>query len=187
MVKSFYFKQVKKGQAAIEFLMTYGWMLLVVLIVGALIFSFVDFGNLLPASIDISNPSIQPIVADSTVLTNAAGTQADIFIAFRYQGANPMEINLSGHRITYNFGDSECNTVTRIVNNDLGTGGTTLDTAGDTLRFRQGHAGFLEFSSCGDMSEVDVVEGSIELSFESIQTGVPVRAFGTLRLPKSNN
>ena len=38
----------KKGQAAIEFLMTYGWMLLVVLIVGALIFSFVDFGSLLP-------------------------------------------------------------------------------------------------------------------------------------------
>jgi len=48
-------KNNKKGQAAIEFLMTYGWMLLVVLIVGALIFSFVDFGSLLPNKIDLNN------------------------------------------------------------------------------------------------------------------------------------
>jgi len=49
------FWKQKKGQAVIEFLMTYGWMLLVVLIVGALIFSFVDFGSLLPNKLDLSN------------------------------------------------------------------------------------------------------------------------------------
>ena len=49
------FNKNKGGQAAIEFLMTYGWMLLVVLIVGALIFSFVDFGSLLPNKIELNN------------------------------------------------------------------------------------------------------------------------------------
>lgn len=182
MVKSFYFKQVKKGQAAIEFLMTYGWMLLVVLIVGALIFSFVDFGNLLPASIDISNPSIQPIVADSTVIVDGTGNEADIFIAFRYQGANPMEIDVNGaHNLTYNFGESSCTGVDQIRNNDIDSTVTTGD-----IRFRQGHAGFIRFTGCDGMNQIDVVEGDVQIEFRSIQTGVDVRAFGNLRLPKSN-
>ena len=42
----------KRGQVAVEFLMTYGWMLLIVLIVGALVFSFVDFGGLLPNTLE---------------------------------------------------------------------------------------------------------------------------------------
>lgn len=178
-------KTNKKAQAAIEFLMTYGWMLLVVLIVGALIFSFVDFGGLLPNSITFSSANIQPIVGDSFVSTANAGT---FLVAFRYNGAQPVSFNFNStnlalYNITYNFGDSSCGSaeLQQISNADAGTPATSN---GESVRFRNGHAGFIEFRGCPDLDEIDVAEGTIKLTFVSEQTGASTPIFGDLRLTK---
>ncbi|MEC8339169.1 MAG: hypothetical protein VXZ40_00965 [Nanoarchaeota archaeon] len=175
-------KTNRKAQAAIEFLMTYGWMLLVVLIVGALIFSFVDFGGLLPNQITFSSANIQPIVGDSFV--TGTGT---ILVAFSYNGAQPIEFehNSSGqHNVTYNFGDSSCTDVRVIRNNDLTGAAAEVSVAGNDIRFRNGHAGFIEFQNCPDMNALDVVEGEIKLTFSSTQTGAVTPVFGDIRLTK---
>ena len=94
------FKRNKKGQAAIEFLMTYGWMLLVVLIVGALIFSFVDFGSLLPNKLDLSNN----LRGDPTGSLARSGTN-DVKVVFKYNGQKRVLIGLSGATIKTDLGE----------------------------------------------------------------------------------
>ncbi len=93
----------KKGQAAIEFLMTYGWMLLVVLIVGALIFSFVDFGSLLPNKVELSNNLRADPTGSVAYSKDAASTTAKnmVTVSFRYNGVKRVTIdgNSSGRII----------------------------------------------------------------------------------------
>jgi len=60
--------------------MTYGWMLLVVLIVGALIFSFIDFGALLPNKLDLTGN----IRADSSQLLATSGNDNTVNVVFTY-------------------------------------------------------------------------------------------------------
>ena len=83
-------KSNKKGQAAIEFLMTYGWMLLVVLIVGALIFSFVDFGGLLPSQVDLSPP-----LRGDNALVSASSDNDKVNFIFSYVGSRSSTITPS--------------------------------------------------------------------------------------------
>ncbi|MCA9460473.1 MAG: hypothetical protein KC550_08055, partial [Nanoarchaeota archaeon] len=88
------FNKNNKGQAAIEFLMTYGWMLLVVLIVGALIFSFVDFGTLLPNKLDLSN-DLRGVATEMTAYSNDFATPKNNTITgvFAYNGAQKISID----------------------------------------------------------------------------------------------
>lgn len=175
----------KKGQAAIEFLMTYGWMLLVVLIVGALIFSFVDFGSLLPNKVEFSSVNIQPIVADSFATVGAGGS-GRILIAFKYNGVSPIEFdydNTGKYNVSYNYGDSSCVDVLRIYNNDIGQESTSASP--NPIRFRNGHSGYVEFQNCADFDQVDVVEGSVRMEYTSTQTGASTPFSGSLRLTKS--
>lgn len=131
----------KKGQAAIEFLMTYGWMLLVVLIVGALIFSFVDFGALLPNKVELSNN----LRADSTgsVAYSSNGLEANqVKIVFGYNGAKRAMIGPEGAKIETELGDV-CN-ATSLMN--LDTDDAVDGTPGnDTTAFLNGHDGLMNF------------------------------------------
>ena len=91
----------KKGQAAIEFLMTYGWMLLVVLIVGALIFSFVDFGSLLPSQVDLS----PPLRGDNALVSAQGGlTTSKVQFILSFIGSRSSLINFSKATLTSDVG-----------------------------------------------------------------------------------
>lgn len=114
------FNNKKQGQAAIEFLMTYGWMLLVVLIVGALIFSFVDFGALLPKKVDLGNnlkgdgEGSLAYAFDSSLTDK----QDEVDIVFTYIGSTQARINYTAGRITTDLGEN-CYSY-RIENVDTG-------------------------------------------------------------------
>ncbi|USN43906.1 MAG: hypothetical protein H6500_05970 [Candidatus Woesearchaeota archaeon] len=102
------FNKSNRGQAAIEFLMTYGWMLLVVLIVGALIFSFVDFGSLLPNKVDLNN-QLRGSAAESLAYSNDAANGDNVNemrIVFSYIGAKQALINYDGGEIIDSLGNS---------------------------------------------------------------------------------
>ena len=92
----------KKGQAAIEFLMTYGWMLLVVLIVGALIFSFVDFGSLLPSQVDLS----PPLRGDNALVSAQGGANSKVQFILSFIGSRSSLINFSKATLTSDVGSN---------------------------------------------------------------------------------
>lgn len=177
----------KKGQAAIEFLMTYGWMLLVVLIVGALIFSFVDFGSLLPNRLELSN-NLRGMATDSyaSVDINADGISDDpgAYVVFTYTGANRATIDADvANLVLVPTTGNDC-TAARVVNSETGNediGGAPDST--DDVSFLNGQIGFVEFSCTnGDLFEGDTLEGDVTIPVLNLQTGLPVPASGTLRL-----
>jgi uncharacterized protein (UPF0333 family) len=153
----------KKAQAAIEFLMTYGWMLLVVLIVGALVFSFVDFGSLLPDNVAISTQSIK---GDSTNSYALSSSNLAV-IAFTYTGGQKSTIDLSDITLVNSIGNS-CKAIN--ITND-NTGAHTL-----TVSFLSGQVGTATFNcsvssggagaaaaKVGDLTSGDVLEGIVAL------------------------
>jgi len=173
----------KKGQAAIEFLMTYGWMLLVVLIVGALIFSFVDFGSLLPNKVQLSNN----LLADSAE-SYAEATGDTSTLVFKYNGIKKVRINASNSIITSSLDGTTC-TSTSIKNADtntgtVGSGATTIVTT--AIAFLSGQTGVIVFdcSTIGGtgLLKNDVLEGKIRVTVESVKTGVRIPSQGNLRL-----
>jgi hypothetical protein len=111
-------KGTRKGQAAIEFLMTYGWMLLVVLIVGALIFSFVDFGGLLPNKVELSNSLRGDQTGSVAYSKDTPPNNNQVKILFKYTGAKRSLIPIDNAKIVTELGD-QCN-ATEIKNLDTG-------------------------------------------------------------------
>jgi len=171
------FSKNKRAQAAIEFLMTYGWMLLVVLIVGALIFSFVDFGSLLPNKVDLSN-NLRASATESV----ASAKSSTVTVVFGYNGAKAASINISQAKLDADLGGS-CPAVT-LRNIDLKTNVT--DTSGiDSLTFLNGHDGVIAFNCSAlqpPMIVDDVIEGKIVIPVTNAKTGISVPSKGTLRL-----
>lgn len=172
----------KRGQAAIEFLMTYGWMLLVVLIVGALIFSFVDFGSLLPNKVDLNN-NLRGSATDSAAYEaggeiDSSYSDANVVVVFTYNGAKRVEI---GPEDAHIFPDStsipSCNS-TVIMNSDTTT---ETDVSGDTVPFLNGQTGYFLFE-CTDLIKGDVLEGRVQIDVKSISTGLKIPSSGPLRL-----
>ena len=168
-------KQAKKAQAAIEFLMTYGWMLLVVLIVGALIFSFVDFGSLIPNQINLNNN----LQADPTRSLADSNTQ-NITVVFQYNGARKAEINAtSSETYIQTVLNEQCNGVS-VRNTD------TNDAPEPASTFLNGQTGVLKFTCDTSGSNVliqgDTVEGEISVAVDDPQTGITVPSTGDIRL-----
>ena len=181
MVKSFYFKQVKKGQAAIEFLMTYGWMLLVVLIVGALIFSFVDFGSLLPNQLELSNN----LRAETAVMVANAGDDI-IQIPFTYVGprATTIVINSSGvsgidiNATLVRDTNQQCRPLT-IENRDNAASSDI-----NSESFINGQLGIIRFL-CEDtpgLTDGDVFQGEVTIPMLDARTGIVTVSRGSLRI-----
>lgn len=177
-------KTNRKAQAAIEFLMTYGWMLLVVLIVGALIFSFVDFGNLLPSTVDFSSSSIQGDPQASNAYGEDFGAESHyVFLAFSYTGNNRAVINASMLNMTDAISETGCDVVL-VQNDDTGANQATAD-----VPFINGQRGTITFDCSAanggtDLITGDVFEGEIILGYEDSQRqGRVIPNKGTLRLP----
>lgn len=169
----------KKAQAAIEFLMTYGWMLLVVLIVGALVFSFVDFGSLLPNKVDISTQSIKGDSANSAAFGDtysAAADQNKVFIAFSYTGGQKSTIAYTDLTLVTNLGET-C-LATDVKNERLNLNSNSATPAG--INFLSGHPGMITFDcttgSLGDLLTGDVIEGTITVGVKDSTRGSGARA-----------
>jgi len=197
----------KKGQAAIEFLMTYGWMLLVVLIVGALVFSFVDFGSLLPDKVDISTQSIRADSANSAAYSDKYdAVPADknmIYVGFTYTGGQKGTISPIDATLTTDL-SKKCFAV-EVTNERLLTtqnitrnvDGSLNVTTGSAPEFLSGHPGTMKFECKGNVSgssyanEVgallgnDVIEGKISIGVKDVKRGTGARAIpnaGTFRI-----
>lgn len=171
-------KQAKKAQAAIEFLMTYGWMLLIVLIVGALIFSFVDFGNLIPNQINLNN-NLQADSSGSVAYSEDSASNQDLVrVVFQYNGARKATITGESDRsyIDLTVGDT-CNS-TRVENLDAEQ---TSTGSGDEISFLNGQSGIMDFQ-CSGLIEGDTLEGEISIGVEDPQTQIEVPSTGDIRL-----
>jgi hypothetical protein len=182
----------KKAQAAIEFLMTYGWMLLVVLIVGALVFSFVDFGSLLPNEVKIATQDILSDVSGSNAYssqyTAVAADQSLVYIAFLYQGVGKTSIDANDSSLTSSLSNKDCAPVS--VSNDR-VNGTQID-AGASVAFLGGQPGTLVFNcdhdgstEYGPLLEGDTIEGTLSIGVKDVKRASGARAIqnpGTFRL-----
>jgi hypothetical protein len=179
-------KTNKKAQAAIEFLMTYGWMLLVVLIVGALIFSFVDFGNLLPSTVDFASSSIQGDPQATSAYGEDFGADShQVYLAFSYTGGNRAIINSTMINVTDSISNTQCSVV-EIRNDDTQSNSIATPAA---VPFINGQKGTLQLdcSTIGggtDLITGDSFEADINLGFEdSKRQGRVIPNKGTMRLP----
>ncbi len=184
-------KTNRKAQAAIEFLMTYGWMLLVVLIVGALIFSFVDFGGLLPSEVSLNNN----LQGDGTQVV-AASTSDRVQFAFTYIGSTSSRINVTELNISSDNGYACDSSIAgaagdmSLNNLDSGTtvnydgtsctGGTGADNC--MLSVVSGQL-VLATVTCeaNQLISGDVLEGDIRIPVESARTGLVSTATGRIR------
>ena len=162
-------KKNKKGQAAIEFLMTYGWMLLVVLIVGALIFSFVDFGSLLPNQLDLSNS----LRADATQMVASAGTPGNVSIVFTYLGTRAGSVNAIASGIERDVGNACTGQSVRNID--------TSNTEEPNVQFINGQLGIITFE-CDSLVNGDTLEGQVAIEVTNDRTGLDVMSRGRLRL-----
>ncbi|MFW5704888.1 MAG: hypothetical protein ACOCXG_03505 [Nanoarchaeota archaeon] len=161
----------KRGQAAIEFLMTYGWMLLVVLIVGALIFSFVDFGALLPNKLDLSG-NLRGMAAES----QATSTDDTVKVVFSYVGANRGTIE--GNAGTIELSTGETCSMTTVENKDTSSGAVPAD-----VNFLNGQLGIATFDCTAEgLIEGDVVEGKVTIPVENPKTDLTIDSTGPIRL-----
>lgn len=178
------FRKSKRGQAAIEFLMTYGWMLLVVLIVGALIFSFVDFGSLLPNKLELSNnlrgdPTGSVAFAESH--SGNASDQSQVKIVFRYNGAKRVTISGTSSEIETELGENCAST--RVINLDTDSDSTD----GTGLAFLNGQDGLMNFdcssvSSNNGLLAGDSLVGEIRIPVTDPKTKLNVPSSGSLRM-----
>ncbi len=169
----------KKGQAAIEFLMTYGWMLLVVLIVGALIFSFVDFGSLLPSKLDLSNS----FRGDAQRLVATAGDTDNLQFVVRYVGARTAQVTVDNSTVYVQpIGGKQCDLVsmTDASNNEV------LEGAG-SITFVNGQESVLTYScTTGGQAlvEGDVIEGSVAIKYADLRSStLTLTSTGPIRVP----
>lgn len=194
----------KKGQAAIEFLMTYGWMLLVVLIVGALVFSFVDFGSLLPNKVDVSTQSIKGDSANSAAYASdyAEPTDANmIYVGFVFTGGQKGTISPEHASIVTDLGkicwamsvtNERLNTNLTVTRN-VATG-AVIGTPGSAPEFLSGQPGMIKFQcnatgtaveGLGNLLAKDVIEGQVSIGVKDVKRGTGARSIpntGAFRL-----
>lgn len=167
----------RKGQAAIEFLMTYGWMLLVVLIVGALIFSFVDFGSLLPSKLDLSNSfrgDAQRLVASDTT------DQLQFVVRFVGARANQVDLTLPADHPSFSaIGGKVCDFVS--LTDSAGVEQTT-----GIVSFVNGQESVLTFDcsvSGSNLIQGDVIEGTVTIKYSDPRTStLTLVSTGALRV-----
>ena len=159
--------------------MTYGWMLLVVLIVGALVFSFVDFGSLLPNKVDISTQSIKGDSANSAAFGStylAAADQDKVYIAFTYTGGQKSTIAYTDLTLVTNLGDT-CLPI-NVKNERLNLNSNATSVTG--INYLSGHPGMITFDcptgTLGALLSGDVIEGTVTVGVKDSTRGAGARA-----------
>ena len=165
-------KNSRKGQAAIEFLMTYGWMLLIVLIVGALIFSFIDFGTLLPARVDLSGS----FKGDASRIVASADADT-LQLVIKYVGPGSVIVSANDDSVSFEgLGSNQCD-FEKMTKSD----GLEAE-SDDEVPFVNGQESVLTFD-CGDILEGDTIEGDLKITYSDSRTPtLDLISSGTVRV-----
>ena len=152
-------KNYKKSQAAMEFLMTYGWAILVVLVaLGALAyFGFLNPDRFLPSKCTLST-------GINCVDHRADGTTSTIDVILR----NGLGFDVTGITVTI----ENCPTVAALAAGDCTLGQTTMNN-GDQCTFRSA-ACVPALTSGGKYS------GDITVVYTNAETGLAHTARGTI-------
>ena len=163
----------KKSQAAIEFLMTYGWMLLVVLIVGALIFSFVDFGSLLPSQVDVSPP-----LRGDSVLVNADSSTGEIQFIVTYINAKGSTLPFDNAQLLPDLSTTTCD-IESLTNVDTSA---VASASGENINVINGHKVNVKFNCGSNLLSGDVFEGEAKFKVVDTQTSFETTSKGRIRV-----
>lgn len=139
-----------------------------------------DFGSTLPNKIDLKSQNLQPIIGDSF-----ASMDGTFVIAFKYNGVSPIKFKFDNnkYKINYNYVDSSCNSIYKIYNSDTKLG---VIKDNNSVIFRDGNFGYLEFKDCVDFENFDILEGNLLINYISSQTGSETPIFGNIRLRITN-
>jgi hypothetical protein len=153
-------------------------------IAGALIFSFVDFGSLLPNKVDIST---QNIYGDS-VNSIALSSENYVYLAFTHTGGQKSIINTETITLTTTSG-KECNAID--LSNDI----ISLSGAVTDINFLNGHKGTITFdcmeddnglvtNAVGNLKTKDIIEGEISIGIKNARedNAIPISNDGAFRL-----
>jgi hypothetical protein len=156
----------KKGQAAMEFLMTYGWAILVVLaaIAALAYFGVLSPQNLLPERTTFTAPL--PNV-DTALVTASNG---EVQVAFRNNVGVPINIDTTATGTA----DGDCGATPVISVSYAGTEHTT-----DTVTIPNG-AGFLLSWTCNTASIGDKFKATLGFEYENAETTQTRKHTGTV-------
>lgn len=180
----------KNGQSLTEFLFTYGWSFLIILIISVLIFSiFVDLNSLIPNSVELDNNfRVDP--------TQSLASEDDfVLITFQYIGIDKISISPNNKSIISNIKQSDifsnCYlTWIKNIDTDISTPGNSQ---GDTISqgssisskvdFLNSHTGVIGFNCINiDLLKGDVLSGDISLVSTFTKTNVDFNNEGELVL-----
>ena len=160
----------KRGQAAMEFLMTYGWAILVVLIaIGALAyFGVLNPDRFLGEKCTISTGS--GLFCDDYNAVN--GTPDTINVVVRNILTNDVEIQPSGMEVVWNNGANSC-----ANSNNYTTGNSGAVPSDDRLQIILNTTG-----SSGPcvLESKDKIKGDITITYNTVGGGLPKTTQGSL-------
>ncbi len=113
----------KKAQSAVEFLSTYGWVLLILLAaLGILMkYGFLEPGKYLPEKVEFGNQ----LVAEEYFMdvdANVDGIEIDHVVAIKFRNGFPRDINIAA--MMYDIGDGEHDC--QIMSADLESGDNAI-------------------------------------------------------------
>lgn len=111
---------VRKGQSALEYMMTYGWAILVIVIVAAVLYSLGIFSP--SSSIGTGSPGFAPFTVSSQAC-NSSGLYAD-FVVGGIPGGAPASIQSAS--ITTATGLSATAAATNLPSSQVTSGSTIL-------------------------------------------------------------
>ena len=177
-------KNSKSAQASIEFLMTYGWMILIVLIVGVLVFSFINFGSLLPTKVELSGS----FKGDPSRVVASSGDSGVLQVLVKYAGANSVIIN-DAKDISLDIVDSKNCSFYSMTDS---TGNIVDESALDGNReilFINGQESLITFdcSKGTEFVEGDILQGDIRIKYsDSRNPGLDLTSTGEIRVAISD-
>ncbi len=176
-----------RSQAAYEFLMTYGWMFLIVLVTAAVAFSFVDFSLLYPDEVEFKNLLEAEYEASGAYseMSLYSSFQSKVHIYFRHQGRYVVNITPSESMII-DDGGKKCESVL-VENID---GDLYSNYSNSSVTFKPSELGRIVFDcnlngssdSVGELFEGDVIMGRIEVPLKEHETDIEMLSKGTLKI-----
>lgn len=173
---------MKKGQAAMEFLMTYGWAILVVLaaIAALAYFGVLDPGKLLPERCQF------PAGFDCIGKPGIDGTSEEITIEFKNSIGRTFEIAVDSSTYPVTFDGDNCDgtfaavNITAVNPDDITD---TVSTEGTTAIAVQNGWGYSIVFSCGAAGSMDKgkVSGTLDYTIRMQDTGAFQKVVGEIR------
>jgi hypothetical protein len=167
-------KKVSVNKSFSLFVIIFGFIALIlavfiqIFIYNVIMFSFVDFGSMLPAMVVFDNFNFQPIVSDTFVYDNL------VVVPFSYVGASPIKIDSNSANLIQN----DC-ILTEFINKV-----TSVESTIEKISFRSGHNGYFQFDcSVGNLKKGEMFEDTLEFSIIDLRTENSVLVSAEFRLP----